>query len=154
MAERWRSRARRDPDLDEDASPPSRQPRHSRGDEEDDELGNEDLSLEIVARAQRKRRGESAGGVPVFADLLSVSSADEEGAVVELDEADEPRRKQKKKQRRKQRKKHRKETTEAAAGAAVEVDEKAVSLRLEHSPPPSSFRMAVVFNSTLKVQCL
>ncbi|AQK58391.1 zinc knuckle (CCHC-type) family protein [Zea mays] len=126
MAERWRSRARRDPDLDEDASPPSRQPRHSGGDEEDDELGNEDLSLEIVARAQRKRRGESAGGVPVFADLLSVSSADEEGAVVELDEADEPRRKQKKKQRRKQRKKHRKETTEAAAGAAVEVDENAV----------------------------
>jgi hypothetical protein len=154
MAERWRSRVWRDPNLDEDASPPSRQPHHSGGDEEDDELGNEDLSLEIIARAQRKRRGESAGGVPMFADLLSVSSTDEEGAVVELDEADETRRKQKKKQRRKQRKKHQKETTEAAAAAAVKVDDKAVSLRLEHSPSPSSFLMAVVFKSTLKVQCL
>jgi hypothetical protein len=140
MAQRWRSRARRDPDLDEDGSPPSRQPRPGAGDE-DDELGNEDLSLEIVARAQRKRRGASGGGVPGFADLLSVSSGDEEVdeyAVVELAEADEPRRKQqKKKERRKQRKKHRKEATEAAAApGAVEEEEKEVSLRLEHSPPP------------------
>jgi hypothetical protein len=79
--------------------------------------------------------------VPGFADLLSVSSGDEEVdeyAVVELAEADEPRRKQqKKKERRKQRKKHRKEATEAAAApGAVEEEEKEVSLRLEHSPPP------------------
>ena len=134
---RSRSRARRDPDLDEDGSPPSRQPRPGAGDEddEDDELGNEDLSLEIVARAQRKQRGASGAGVPGFADLLSVSSGDEEvdeDAVVELAEADEPRRKQKKKkERRKQRKKHRKEATEvAAAAAAVEEEEKEVSLRL------------------------
>ncbi|KAG0530333.1 hypothetical protein BDA96_05G176800 [Sorghum bicolor] len=127
---RSRSRARRDPDLDEDGSPPSRQPRPGAGDE-DDELGNEDLSLEIVARAQRKQRGASGAGVPGFADLLSVSSGDEEvdeDAVVELAEADEPRRKQKKKkERRKQRKKHRKEATEvAAAAAAVEEEEKEV----------------------------
>ena len=162
MAQRWRSRARRDPDLDEDGSPPSRQPRPGAGgdDDEDDELGNEDLSLEIVARAQRKRRGASGGGVPGFADLLSLSSGDEEvdeDAVVELAEADEPRRKQKKKERRKQSKKHRKEATEAAAAvAAVEEEEKEVSLRLEHSPPPSSysFGMGAVFNSTGKVQCL
>lgn len=147
MAQRLRSRARRDPDLDEDGSPPSRQPRRGGGDEEeDDELGNEDLSLEIVARAQRKRRGASGGGVPGFADLLTVSSGDEEvdeDAVVELAEADEPRRMQKKKQRRKQRKRHRKEATEAAVAAAVEEEEKEVSLRLKHSPPPSSYSFSM-----------
>ncbi|KAJ1275919.1 hypothetical protein BS78_05G173000 [Paspalum vaginatum] len=129
MAQHWRSRARRDPDLDDDGSPPSQQPRRGRGggdDDDDDELGNEDLSLEIVARAQRKRRGEPGGGAPGFADLLSVSSADEEvdeDAVVELGEVEEPRRKQRKKQRRKQRKKQRKEATEAAAAAAAAVEE-------------------------------
>ncbi|CAL4992417.1 unnamed protein product [Urochloa decumbens] len=127
MAQRWRSRARRDPDLDEDddgGSPPSRQPRRGRGgddvEEDDDEAGNEDLSLEIVARARRKRRGASGGGssgVPGFAELLSVSSGDDEDAVVELGEAEEPRRKQKKKQRRRQRKKNRKEAAEAAAAS-------------------------------------
>ncbi|CAN6372521.1 unnamed protein product [Urochloa humidicola] len=126
MAQRWRSRARRDPDLDDEddgGSPLSRQPRRGGDgeDDDDDEAGNEDLSLEIVARARRKRRGASGGsggGVPGFAELLSVSSGDEEvdeDAVVELGEAEEPRRKQKKKQRRKQRKKHRKEAPEAAA---------------------------------------
>ncbi|CAO2146919.1 unnamed protein product [Urochloa humidicola] len=130
MAQRWRSRARRDPDLDDDedgGSPLSRLPRRGGaggdGEDDDDEAGNEDLSLEIVARARRKRRGASGGSggrVSGFADLLSVSSGDEEvdeDAVVELGEAEEPRRKQKKKQRRKQRKKHRKEAAEAAAAS-------------------------------------
>ncbi|PVH34401.1 hypothetical protein PAHAL_8G213400 [Panicum hallii] len=100
MAQRWRSRARRDPDVDDD--------------DEDDDVGNEDLSLEIVARARRKRHGASGGGTPGLADLLQVSSGDEEAgedAVVELGEAEEPRRKQ--------RKKHRKEAAEAAAAAAT-----------------------------------
>nr|TKW01283.1 hypothetical protein SEVIR_8G169800v2 [Setaria viridis] len=126
MAQRWRSRARRDPDLDDDdeGSPPSRQPRRGGGSDEDndDDEGNEDLSLEILARARRKRRGASGGSgrVPGFAHLLSVSSGDEEAdedAVVELGEAEESRRKQRKKQRRKQRKKNRKEPAEAAAAA-------------------------------------
>ncbi|RLM69148.1 zinc finger CCHC domain-containing protein 7-like [Panicum miliaceum] len=110
-----RSGARRDPDLDDDdvggGSPPSRHPRRGgSGDEEDnDDVGNEDLSLEIVARVRWRRSGP-----PGLADLLQVSSGDEAGedAVVELGEAEEPRRKQ--------RKKHRKEAAEAAAAAFSE----------------------------------
>ncbi|RLM58444.1 zinc finger CCHC domain-containing protein 7-like [Panicum miliaceum] len=129
MAQRWRSRARRDPDVEDDdvggGSPPSRRPRRGgSGDEEedDDDVGNEDLSLEIVARARRRRHGASGGGTPGLADLLQVSSGDEEAgedAVVELGEAEEPRRKQRKKQRKRQRKKHRKEEAEAAAAPAT-----------------------------------
>ncbi|TVU24930.1 hypothetical protein EJB05_27397 [Eragrostis curvula] len=124
MAQRWRSRARRDPDLDDDGggSPPA-EVRRSDGDDDDEEAGNEDLSLEIVARAARRqrrsRRRESA-------DALSVSSGEEvdEDAVVELGEAPESRRKQRKKQRRKLRKKQRKEAGEAAAaGPAVAAGE-------------------------------
>ncbi|ONM27002.1 uncharacterized protein [Zea mays] len=132
MAQRWRSRARWDSDLDEDGSPPFRQPRRGGSDEEDDEVGNEDLSLEIIARAQRKRRWASCGGVTGFANLLSVSSGDDEDAVVELAEADEPRRKQKKRQHWKQRKRQRKEATAAAAAAAaVDEEEKEVGTTQE-----------------------
>ncbi|PWZ37067.1 hypothetical protein Zm00014a_043766 [Zea mays] len=81
------------------------------------------------SRAQRKRRGASCGGVTGFANLLSVSSGDDEDAVVELAEADEPWRKQKKRHHWKQRKRQRKEAT-AAAAAAVDEEEKEVSLRL------------------------
>lgn len=112
MAQRWRSRARRDPDLDDGESPPQRRAPIS---DEEEEAGNEDLSLEIVARARRR---EAAGGRSGFHDLLSLSSSEEvdEDAVVELLEAD-PRRKQKKK-RRKAKKKQRKEAPEAEAAAA------------------------------------
>ncbi|XP_062182747.1 uncharacterized protein LOC133886869 [Phragmites australis] len=123
MAQRWRSGARRDPDLDDDGgSPPSS--RRRRSDEEDEELGNEDLSLEIVARAVRRQRHRRPRRSEAVADVLSLSSGEEEGvdedAVVELGEAAEPRRNQRKKQRRKQKKKQRKEATDAAAAAVEE----------------------------------
>ncbi|KAL5204420.1 hypothetical protein ABZP36_009291 [Zizania latifolia] len=113
MAPRWRSRARRDPDLDEEGSPPQR--RRAPRSDDDDEAGNEDLSLEIVARA--RRREATRGG---RAEFLSLSSGDEvdEDAVVELGEAD-PSRKQKKK-RRKAKKKPQKEAPGAAAAAEKE----------------------------------
>lgn len=114
MAQRWRSRARRDPDLDDGESPRQRRAPIS---DDDEEAGNEDLSLEIVARARRR---EVAGGRSGFYDLLSLSSSEEvdEDAVVELLEAD-PRRKQKKK-RRKAKKKQLKEAPEAADTAEKE----------------------------------
>ena len=158
MAQRLRSRARRDPDLDEDSgvggSPPSR---HSRrggsGEEEDDDVGNEDLSLEIVARARRrrrKRRGASGGRPSLLADLLQVSSGDEEAgedAVVELGEAEESRRKQRKKQRKRHRKKHRKEAAADGAGEAEEQEEVSLSTPLSSSPCSCSFGMSDVFDS-------
>ena len=150
MAQRLRSRARRDPDLDEDSgvggSPPSR---HSRrggsGEEEDDDVGNEDLSLEIVARARRrrrKRRGESGGGGPGLADLLQVSSGDEAEAagrpahadLLQVSSGDEEAGEDavvelgeaevsRRKQRKKQRKRQRKKhRKEAAEAAAAAVD--------------------------------
>ncbi|CAM0873825.1 unnamed protein product [Alopecurus aequalis] len=118
MGQRGRSRARRDPDLDDNDSPPRRRAPLS---DDEDEAGNEDLSLEIVERARRRR--EAAGGQPGFTDLLSLSSDEEvdEDAVVELGEAD-PRRKEKKKKRRKERrKKQRKEDGEAVAAVEEEV---------------------------------
>ncbi|KAL6841660.1 hypothetical protein ACP4OV_028599 [Aristida adscensionis] len=134
MAQRSRSRARREPDLDDEDGLP-RSPERRRGeddgdDDDDEELGNEDLSLEIVARAakrQRRRRPRRRGrdrGSEGLAEVQSLSSGDEEeevdeGAVVELGEPEESRKKQRKKQRRKQRKKQRKE----AAAAAVEEEE-------------------------------
>lgn len=112
MGQRGRSRARRDPDLDDNASPARR--RAPLGDDEDEE-GNEDLSLEIVERARRRR--EAAGGQPGFADLLSLSSDEEvdEDAVVELGEADPRRKEKKKKKRRKERKKKQRKEDVAAA---------------------------------------
>jgi hypothetical protein len=118
MGQRGRSRARRDPDLDDNESPARR--RAPLSDDEDE--GNEDLSLEIIERARRRR--EAAGGQPGFADLLSLSSDEEvdEDAVVELGEAD-PRRKEKKKKRRKEKKKkQRKEGGEAVAAAQEQVN--------------------------------
>ena len=119
MGQRGRSRGRRDPDLDDNDSPPRRCAPLS---DDEDEAGNEDLSLEIVERARRRR--QAAGGQPGFADLLSLSSDEEvdEDAVVELGEAD-PRRKEKKKKRRKERRrKQRKEDGVAVAAVEVEVN--------------------------------
>ncbi|XP_048542303.1 zinc finger CCHC domain-containing protein 7-like [Triticum urartu] len=126
MAQRWRSKARRDPDLDDAGSPSPARPRAPPSDDED-EAGNEDLTLEIVARA--RRRG-AAGGQPGLAEVLPLSSDEEvdEDAVVELGEADPSRRKdkKKKKQRRKERrKKQRKE--DAAAAAAADKEEPQVA---------------------------
>jgi hypothetical protein len=96
MTQRWRLRARGDPDLDDDDGSPPAELRRS---DDDEELGNEDLSLEIVARAVRRQRKSRARG---SADSRSPSSDEEvdEDAVVELGEAPEPRSKQRKKQRR------------------------------------------------------
>uniref|UniRef100_A0A0E0MGI7 CCHC-type domain-containing protein n=1 Tax=Oryza punctata TaxID=4537 RepID=A0A0E0MGI7_ORYPU len=113
MAQRWRSRARRDPDLvDEEGSPPERRRRAARSGSDDDEAGNEDLSLEIVARAARRRREASAG---FAADALSSGDEIDEGAVVELGEADPSSRK-----RRKEKKRRRKEKRKQRKGAPPE----------------------------------
>ncbi|KAL5675408.1 hypothetical protein ACJX0J_011539, partial [Zea mays] len=68
-----------------------------------------------------------------FANLLSVSSGDDEDAVVELAEADEPWRKQKKRHHWKQRKRQRKEATAAAAAAVDEEEKERGSRPLDYS---------------------
>jgi len=165
-----RSRARRDPDLDEDSgvggSPPSR---HSRrggsGEEEDDDVGNEDLSLEIVARARRrrrKRRGASGGRPSLLADLLQVSSGDEAEAagrpahadLLQVSSGDEEAGEdavvelgEAEESRRKQRKKHRKGAAADGAGEAEEQEEVSLSTPLSSSPCSCSFGMNDVFDS-------
>ncbi|KAK3118930.1 hypothetical protein QOZ80_9BG0710860 [Eleusine coracana subsp. coracana] len=129
MAQRSRSRARRDPDLDDDVRGVSPRAERRRSDD-DEELGNEDLTLEIVARAERRQRKSRRRRSE---DALSPSSDEEvdEDAVVELGEAPESRRKQRKKQRRKLKKKHRKEAAEAAAAAAGKEKEEEVGVTQE-----------------------
>lgn len=115
MAQRWRSRARRDPDVDdEEGSPPERRRRGARSGSDDEEAGNEDLSLEIVARAaRRRRRREASAGFA--ADAFSSGDEIDEDAVVELGEADPSSRK-----RRKEKKKRRKEKRKQRKGAPPE----------------------------------
>jgi hypothetical protein len=124
MAQRWRPRVRRDPDLDDEYGAGHSPHAELRRCDDDEELGNEDLSLEIVARAarrQRKSRRRGSAGAP------SPSSDEEidEDVVVELGEAPKPRKKQRK-ERRKLKKKQRKEAAEAAAPNAGK-EEKTVS---------------------------
>ncbi|EEC68130.1 hypothetical protein OsI_36043 [Oryza sativa Indica Group] len=118
MAQRWRSRARRDPDVDEEeGSPPERRRRAARSGSDDEEAGNEDLSLEIVARAARRRRRQREASAGFAADAFSSGDEIDEDAVVELGEADPSSRKRRKE---KEKKKRRKEKRKQRKGAPPE----------------------------------
>jgi hypothetical protein len=116
MAQLWRPRARRDPDLDDEYGAGHSPPAELRRSDDDEEMGNEDLSLEIVAHAARRQRKSRR-------DALSPSSDEEidEDTVVELGEAPKPRTKQRK-ERRKLKKKQRREAAEAASPNAGKED--------------------------------